>query len=446
MAGGYHCKSSTLVMSVFKIAFLAFALFVHSNFMDAQVGVNFAPMPESFGISSNNPVYSLDIPYGNIDPERQSYHLFLPDTAEAHALVIYIHGGGFTGGNKDVVLSNPSRIDDIKYFLDRGIAYASVGYRLLETTTDTDGVIKCLSDSKRALQHIRHYATELHIAPERIVLTGSSAGAGTSLWLGTKSDMADSTSADPISRQSTRVCAVHTSGSQATYDLYKWETEVYHNFDNEGTSFTLDSLVDILGFERASNFYGGFDSTYQIIHDDELIQYRQDVDMLYHMSADDPPLYLENRSGAIHPNQDLFHHSLHGVVIEETAMNAGLPEVKAIVPARGIDTSEGESKNDFLIRHLEGCVQTTSLQNAIDERNLRIYPNPTDGQFIITIEGQDLIETIKIFSISGSLVLRKHQLLTERAVLANHKLLPGLYIVQVTGLTGTTSTSKLVVR
>jgi len=128
--------------------------------------------------------------------------------------------------------------------------------------------------------------------------------------------MAISNSADPVLRESTRVTAVVAKASQSTYDLYQWETEIYDNFDGQGTNFTLDSIAEIMTSERLENFYGEqLDSLYQIVHDPALIQYRQDVDMLSQLSADDPPLYINSPSGAMHPSDDVLHHSPPGKAI-----------------------------------------------------------------------------------------------------------------------------------
>lgn len=197
----------------------------------AQLNVQYDTIPSSFNINTANPVYALDINYDTIDIDKQAFHIFLPDTTGVYPLVVFIHGGGFIGGTRDEVLTNPSKIADMKYFLEHGFAYASFGYRLIESNqADTVGVIKCLNDSKRALQFIRYYAPQLHINPLAIALTGNSAGAGTSLWLATRAEMASQNSPDPVLHASTRVCAAAISGSQASYDLYRWETDVYHNF------------------------------------------------------------------------------------------------------------------------------------------------------------------------------------------------------------------------
>lgn len=366
----------------------------------AQFNPHFVPIPPSFNISSSNSVYALDVPYDNIDTTMQAFHILLPDTVGTFPLVIYIHGGGFISGSRDDALINNT--STIKYFLDRGIAYASFGYRLLpDSTSDTIGVKKCLGDSKRALQFIRYHANDLHIDPDRIVLSGNSGGAGTSLWLATHSDMADPNSTDPILQMSTRVCAAYISGCQATYDIYKWESIVFHNFDNQGTNYTLDSMETVVGFLRFSNFYGGFDSIYQVIHDPSLVQYRQDVDMLHHLSSDDPPIFIRTNSLASHPSQDLFHHVLHAKTINDYAISAGLPEVKTKINYLGINTSGGENSNQFLERHLNNCSLTTNSYNfpTAPNYNVKIFPNPVRD--ILYLESEWNNPTIQVYDMMG---------------------------------------------
>ena len=323
-----------------------FLLFTFSGI--AQINPQFNPVPASYNVNSPNPVYAWDINYDNIDLNKQVFHLFLPDTTGNFPLVVFIHGGGYIGGTPDIV-TTPVRRQDIKYFLENGIAFASVGYRLINNTgPDTEGVIKCLNDAKRALQFIRYNASDLYIDPTKIALQGRSAGASSSYWLGTLPDMADPNATDPILQESTRVCAVDLYGSQATLDMYKWETQVFDNFDGNGTNYTLDEMENLMGFERTSNFYGGFNSISQILVDPALIQYRQDVDQLFHLSNDDPPMYISSQSLAVHPSQDLVHHSFHGREIHNTALAVGVSEVKADIPALSINTTNGESGIEFL--------------------------------------------------------------------------------------------------
>ncbi|MDW3196527.1 MAG: T9SS type A sorting domain-containing protein [Cytophagales bacterium] len=384
----------------FNLAFIGLFTFtwVLSNSSFAQLSIQFEPINSS--INSPDPVQSLDIPYDDINQDRQAFHLFLPDTDGQFPVVIFYHGGGFTGGSRDKVFEDEALQRAIKYFLENGIAFISAGYRLIDNRTEEEGVIKSLKDSKRALQFIRHYAEDLHIMPERIGLMGSSAGAGTALWLATHNDMADPNSEDPVLQESTRVTAVRLGGSQATYDIPKWESLVYLEF-----GFTLADIEAILGFDRLSDFYGGLESVDQIYQDEALIAYREEVDMLNHMSADDPPLYILSSSGASLPEQDVFHHGAHSIAIWEQALAANLPEVKAAINFQSIDTTEGEIGEIFLARHLKNGLEEAPLILSVSDNEhsrIRVYPNPTAET--LYLENQQASTPFKIFDLNGRLV------------------------------------------
>ena len=78
----------------------------------------------------------------------------------------------------------------------------------------------------RTIQFIRCKAKEWKINPDHILLTGSSAGAASSMWLATHDDMADPNSEDPISRQSTRVAGAIGGGGQTTLDPFLIEKRI----------------------------------------------------------------------------------------------------------------------------------------------------------------------------------------------------------------------------
>jgi len=409
-----------------------FLLFSFSGI--AQINPQFNAIPANWNINSPNPVFVQDFNYDSIDLNKQVFHLFLPDTTGNFPLVIFIHGGGFISGTPDIV-STPVRRQDIKYFLENGIAFASVGYRLINNTgPDNEGVIKCLNDARRALQFIRYYSNDLHINPTTIALQGRSAGASSSYWLGTRPDMADPNATDPILQESTRVCAVDLYGPQSTLDVYKWETQVFNNFDGNGTNYTLDSMENLMGFDRASNFHGGFDSISQILVDPALIQYRQDVDQLFYLSNDDPPLFISSQSLAVHPSQDLFHHSFHGREIHNTALAVGVSEVKADIPALSINTTNGESGVEFLLRHLNNCSLTTSIPDIkVSENYIDIFPNPVVNQF--TIKGSLQLSQVEILDATGQIQQTVNNI--ENSFTVDISELPsGLYFIRGKDLSG----------
>jgi acetyl esterase/lipase len=130
-------------------------------------------------------------------------------------LLFYIHGGGWSGGDRSVVRSM------LKPALDAGISVVSVEYRNIRDSMN-DGLVPPVKgpmvDCARALQFTRSKAKEWNLDKNKVALAGGSAGACTSLWIAFHDDLADPNSADPIARESTRVTCAAVSGAQTTLD------------------------------------------------------------------------------------------------------------------------------------------------------------------------------------------------------------------------------------
>ena len=184
-------------------------------------------------------------------------------------LVIYIHGGGFVGGNKTVA---PAQL---KGFLDAGMSLASIHYRFV----DGKDVIFPMPqhDGARAVQFLRSKANEWNIDPKRVACYGGSAGAGISMWIGFHEDLADLKSNDPIQRESTRIQAIGTFGGQSTYDPAK-----------------IKELIGGRAWEHPSIF-----KVYGVGSAEEALRPSPEMQKLYdesaaftHLTKDDPPLYM----------------------------------------------------------------------------------------------------------------------------------------------------------
>jgi len=90
--------------------------------------------------------------------------------------VIFFHGGGWGGGSRDLFKYQCA------YFASRGIVAATVTYRLATkkaTATMKDkGSRKrlCIPDAKSAIRWVKQHAEELGVDPDRIIVSGGSAG------------------------------------------------------------------------------------------------------------------------------------------------------------------------------------------------------------------------------------------------------------------------------
>ena len=297
-------------------------------------------------------VFSKDLQYGPYD--ENTFDIFIPKSDKPTPLVIYIHGGYFTSGDKTDAYTNawdtewdtPNLIQEL---LINNIAVANINYRLLLEDGDKEGVLKSMTDSKRCLQYIRYISDVLNIDKESILLSGRSAGAGTSLWLAFSDEMADPENFDPVLRESTRVKGVAVRATQSTYDLQRYQSDVFKEFDFSWIEY-LRNNPELIPLFRS--FYGI--NHLESYYSDRVINYRKKVDILELMSADDPEFWASNPLAPITAmpiNRDvLTHHALHVKTIKQWGDSIGIPSV---VYYDGYDDPTGEGFQQFIIRKLQ---------------------------------------------------------------------------------------------
>jgi acetyl esterase/lipase len=119
----------------------------------------------------------LNISYVSNGSERQKLDLYLPPAATNCPLIVWIHGGGWTGGSKE----KPPGLR----FLRHGFALASINYRLSQDAIFPAQLIDC----KAAIRWLRAHATQNGIDPNRIGVWGASAGGHLVALLGTTGDV-----------------------------------------------------------------------------------------------------------------------------------------------------------------------------------------------------------------------------------------------------------------
>jgi acetyl esterase len=141
--------------------------------------------------------------------ERNVLDLWRAKSDSPTPLVVYIHGGGFRAGDKSSLDA-----DLLARCLEAGVSVAAINYRLSQHAPYPAPML----DGGRAVQFLRSKAKEWNLDPKRFAATGGSAGAGISLWLAFRDDLADPKSDDPVARESTRLSCAAVLGAQASYD------------------------------------------------------------------------------------------------------------------------------------------------------------------------------------------------------------------------------------
>ncbi|MEP1486807.1 MAG: alpha/beta hydrolase [Algibacter sp.] len=98
-------------------------------------------------------------------------HLFKPENykvSEKGPVIIFFFGGGWTGGN-------PKQFyQQARYFANKGILTISAEYRI--KSKHKTSPFECVSDGKSAVRWVRVHADALGINPNKIIVSGGSAG------------------------------------------------------------------------------------------------------------------------------------------------------------------------------------------------------------------------------------------------------------------------------
>jgi len=338
-------------MKIIVLLFLCFSRQVSAGdiiFINSfEPSLNLISEIPPFTLNNPNATFYQDVAYGEYT--RNVFDIFLPPHQGMSSLVIYIHGGGFTSGDKSSRYTSKGFQSLINQMLSVNIAFATINYRLLEDN-DLDGVLKSLNDSKRALQFMKYHANVLNLNKDKVLLMGSSAGAGTSLWLAFSDDMALGNSTDGVLNESSRVQGLICLSTQSSYDLLEWHNSTFFEYQNQG--FDFETVRNLLTEDVLYQFYG-------ISNDTELFsvaiqQDRLKLDMLALLSNDDPEFYLSNSNHAyVFPitSGELLHHPLHSKALMDKAMMVNVPSV-IYLPTLGIDTRNGESIFEFIYRKI----------------------------------------------------------------------------------------------
>ncbi|NND95869.1 MAG: alpha/beta hydrolase [Pirellulaceae bacterium] len=269
---------------------------------------------------------AANVPYG--DHAKQVIDFWQAKGDGPRPLLVYIHGGGWIGGDKK------RRDSDVQPYLDRGISYAAVNYRL----TGEAPLPAPVHDAARAIQFLRSKADQWNIRKDRIGLTGGSAGACTSMWLLCRDDLADPKSDDPVARESTRVWAAAVGGGQTSIDPKQIEpwlgpNVLKHNMINMACGErTIEGALK--NYEKHRELYVEF-SAYN------------------HVSKDDPPLLMTYGSDMTLPSKNAghgIHHPVFGVKMKEKCDSVG-QECHLIIKGYS-ESKDFKGTTDFLIAKL----------------------------------------------------------------------------------------------
>ena len=293
-------------MSLYLLVFLAS---VSTGVCSAELPAPMMTVTNEKGVVSITAPTFKDVAYG---PHRkQVLHFWKADSVKPAPLLVFIHGGSWTGG---------SRTDQrfcalLPHMLKAGISVASVEYRFIQEAT-ADKVVPpvkgCLVDAARAVQFLRSKAGEWGFDNTRVALSGGSAGACSSLWLAFHDDLADPKSTDPVSRESTRVLCAAVAIAQTTLDPQQMR------------EWTPNSVYGGHAFGVGGRGVKAFDEF--LASREKLLPWIAEYSPYALVTKDDPPVYLSYGTPPAlgKEEKDPTHTSNFGVKLQERCKSLGV--------------------------------------------------------------------------------------------------------------------------
>ena len=270
-----------------------------------------------------------DVRYGKYD--RNVLDVFQVKTAKPAPVLIYFHGGGWLGGDKKSINPDP--------YLKTGIAVVAANYRFTTGTPDAAPFPAPMLDSARVVQFVRSKAKEWNIDPNRIALTGSSAGAVIDMWIAYHDDLAKPRSTDPVERFSTRVTCITPQSGPTTLDPKLILRRV------GGDPTVTGALLPFFGVRSLAE-----------LDAPEKQRLVADASAITHVTRDAPPTFMQYEFPlggtplpADTPVNVSIHHPEFGVMLKEKLDAAG---VENVLQTKG-DGSDPQALWNFLLQHLK---------------------------------------------------------------------------------------------
>jgi acetyl esterase/lipase len=131
-----------------------------------------APLPEGTTVHR-------DVAYVENGHERQRLDLYIPPGQGPRPVIVYIHGGAWTMGDK-------ADAPPLEY-LSQGYALAALNYRLSQHALFPAQIEDC----KAAVRWLRAHSARYGLDPDRLVAGGASAGGHLAALLGTTGDVTE---------------------------------------------------------------------------------------------------------------------------------------------------------------------------------------------------------------------------------------------------------------
>jgi acetyl esterase/lipase len=258
---------------------------------------------------AQEPAYTRqeDVIYGRKYGTALTLDVFKPkENANGAAVVLMVSGGWFSA-------HEAINLGYINEFVKRGYTVFAVVHGSQPKFT----IPECVADVKRAIRFIRAHAKDYGIDPERIGVTGGSAGGHLSLMLGCSSDQGDEKARDPIDRVSCRVQAVACFFPPTDFLNYGEKGKIALG---RGTLEGFKAPFDFMEADPVTR------SFVPVVLEEKRREIGRQISPITHVSSDDPPTLI------VHGDADKLVPIQQAEIIIAKLKEVGVPAELVVKP------------------------------------------------------------------------------------------------------------------
>jgi acetyl esterase/lipase len=273
----------------------------HSQFLMAVL-CSLAAFGQTAGAWAQDATFTRieDVIYGRKFGSALTLDVFTPKENANGAAIVWVVSGGWFSGHEAV------NAGSISEYLRRGYTVFAVVHGSQPKYT----IPEILEDMHRAVRFIRSRADQYKIDPERIGITGGSAGGHLSLMQGTAGTPGKPDAKDPIDKFSSRVQAVACFFPPTDFLNYGKEGE---NALGRGVLVNFKAPFDFHEFDAKTR------SFVPITDEARILTIGKSISPVNHVSADDPPTLI------IHGDADKLVPIQQAELILDKLKAAGVP-------------------------------------------------------------------------------------------------------------------------
>lgn len=225
-----------------------------------------------------------DVIYGRKFGMALTMDVFTPKEKANGAAIIWTVSGGWFSAHEAI------NLDFIRPLLERGYTVFAVVHGSQPKFT----IPETIADMNLAVRYIRAHADEFKIDPNRIGITGGSAGGHLSLMVGMGATSGDPNAKDPLGKVSSRVQAV------ACY----FPPTDFLNYGTPGFAWLNRGPKD--AFKAPFDFHQWNDANriFEVVDEPTRLKIAREISPVYHVTKDDPPtLIIHGDKDALVPLQ-----------------------------------------------------------------------------------------------------------------------------------------------